>query len=85
MGPQVMLARDVNLAVAKHYVNNLRAEVKKGMDEKVAQGGWPHRAPLGYLNDRETRTLVVDPTAAASRRPRLRALRLRARLAVRAG
>ncbi|MDP2232491.1 MAG: recombinase family protein, partial [Actinomycetota bacterium] len=60
-GPAGILARDVNLAVAKHYVNNLREEVKKGMAEKVAQGGWPHKAPLGYLNDKENHTLIVDP------------------------
>ena len=64
-GPAGILARDVNLAVAKHYVNNLREEVKKGMAEKVAQGGWPHKAPLGYRNDRDARTLVVEPTSAA--------------------
>lgn len=64
-GPAGILARDVNLAVAKHYVNNLREEVKKGMAEKVAQGGWPHKAPLGYRNDKEARTLVVDPVNAA--------------------
>lgn len=63
-GPAGELARDVNLAVAKHYVNNLRLEVRKGMDEKVAQGGWPHRAPLGYRNDRDTRTIVPDPATA---------------------
>jgi len=63
-GPAGELARDVNLAVAKHYVANLREEVKKGMGEKVAQGGWPHRAPVGYLNDPATRTLVVDPANA---------------------
>ena len=59
--PQGELLRDVNLSVAKFYLGNLREEVRKGMDEKVAQGGWPHKAPSGYLNDRETRTLVPDP------------------------
>lgn len=63
-GPAGELARDVNLAVAKHYVNNLRQEVKKGMEEKVAQGGWPHKAPVGYLNDRTTRGIVPDPLKA---------------------
>lgn len=62
--PQGELLRDVNLSVAKFYLGNLREEVKKGMDEKVAQGGWPHKAPTGYLNDKNTRTLVVDPAAA---------------------
>ncbi|TLM98711.1 MAG: recombinase family protein, partial [Actinobacteria bacterium] len=63
-GPSGELARDVNLAVAKHYLANLRQEVKKGMAEKVAQGGWPHRAPVGYINDKATRSLVVDPISA---------------------
>lgn len=63
-GPQGELLRDVNLSVAKFYLNNLREEVKKGMDEKVAQGGWPHRAPTGYVNDKSTRTIVVEPESA---------------------
>lgn len=63
--PQGELLRDVNLSVSKFYLANLREEVIKGMDEKVAQGGWPHRAPVGYLNDKNTRTLVVDEEAAS--------------------
>ncbi len=62
--PQGELLRDVNLSVAKFYVANLSEEVKKGMDEKVSQGGWPHLAPTGYLNDKNTRTLVLDPVNA---------------------
>ena len=59
--PQGELLRDVQLSVAKYYLTNLAEEVKKGMNEKVSQGGWPHRAPLGYLNDKNTRSIVVDP------------------------
>ncbi len=62
--PQGELLRDVNLSVAKFYLGNLREEVKKGMDEKVAQGGWPHLAPTGYVNDRETRSIIPDPATA---------------------
>lgn len=62
--PQGELLRDVQLSVAKFYLGNLAEEVRKGMDEKVLQGGWPHRAPLGYLNDRSTRTIVPDPLKA---------------------
>jgi site-specific DNA recombinase len=62
--PQGELLRDVNLSVSKYYLNNLREEVKKGMDEKVAQGGWPHLAPMGYLNDPATRSVIVDPVVA---------------------
>jgi site-specific DNA recombinase len=64
--PQGELLRDVQLSVAKFYLGNLAEEVRKGMDEKVLQGGWPHRAPLGYLNDRDTRTIVADPLTAPS-------------------
>ena len=59
--PQGEFMRDVQLSVAKYYLGNLSEEVKKGMDEKVAQGGWPHRAPIGYLNDKNTRSIVLDP------------------------
>lgn len=58
--PQGELLRDVQLSVSKYYLGNLREEVVKGMDEKVAQGGWPHRAPFGYLNDAATRSLIID-------------------------
>ena len=62
--PQGQLLRDVQLSVAKFYLGNLREEVKKGLAEKAAQGGWNGRAPLGYLNDRESRTIVPDPLRA---------------------
>lgn len=59
------LVEGIHAIVAEFYSANLAAEVKKGMLEKVKQGGWPHQAPLGYLNVREgTRniaTVVIDP------------------------
>lgn len=63
-GPEGELVRDVNLAVSKWYLRNLSQEVAKGMQEKAEQGGWPFRAPVGYLNDRNTRRLIVDPDMA---------------------
>ncbi|MHB8868725.1 MAG: recombinase family protein [Thermoleophilia bacterium] len=62
--PQGELLRDIQLSTSKFYLGNLREEVKKGMDEKVAQGGLPGRAPVGYRNDRLTRSVVVDPVPA---------------------
>lgn len=63
--PQGQLLRDVQLSVAKFYLGNLAEEVRKGMDEKVRQGGWPHRAPVGYLNDKEARCIVPDALKAS--------------------
>jgi DNA invertase Pin-like site-specific DNA recombinase len=63
--PQGELLRDVQLSVAKFYLGNLSEEVMKGMAEKAAQGGWcAGAAPIGYLNDKQTRSLVVDPLRA---------------------
>lgn len=62
--PEGQLCSDMQQSYAVYYSRNLSREVKKGTLEKVAQGGWPHRAPLGYVNDKGTRTLVLDPVRA---------------------
>jgi site-specific DNA recombinase len=55
---------DIHVAVAKHYVENLKEEVKKGMREKAEQGIYPGRAPIGYRNNPLTRAIDVDPERA---------------------
>jgi site-specific DNA recombinase len=55
---------DIHVAVAKHYSENLREEVKKGMREKAEQGIYPGRAPFGYKNNTATRDIEVDPQRA---------------------
>jgi hypothetical protein len=55
---------DIHVAVAKHYVENLRDEVKKGMREKAEQGIYPGRAPYGYRNNRLTRSIDIDEAKA---------------------
>jgi hypothetical protein len=39
-------------SIAEFYSANLGQEIRKGMDQKAAQGGWPVRAPFGYRNVR---------------------------------
>src|SRR5207253_9710857 len=51
---------DLHVAVAKHYVENLKEEVKKGMREKAEQGIYPGRAPFGYRNNPVTRAIDVN-------------------------
>jgi site-specific DNA recombinase len=51
---------DIHVAVAKHYVENLKEEVRKGMREKAEQGLYPGRAPFGYRNNPATRAIDVD-------------------------
>jgi site-specific DNA recombinase len=49
---------DIHVAVAKHYSENLREEVKKGMREKAEQGIYPSRPPFGYKNNSATRSML---------------------------
>jgi site-specific DNA recombinase len=39
-------------SIAEFYSANLGQEIRRGMDQKAAQGGWPVRAPFGYRNAR---------------------------------
>ena len=41
--------------IAQFYSGNLAQEVMKGLVRKAEEGGTPYRAPLGYLNRKETR------------------------------
>jgi DNA invertase Pin-like site-specific DNA recombinase len=45
---------------SKYYVDSLSENVRRGNRTKVQQGWLPGPAPIGYLNDRETKTIVAD-------------------------
>jgi hypothetical protein len=51
----------IKVLMAKNYVDNLSEEVKKGLREKAEQGHWPTVAHVGYVNNRETHRIDVDP------------------------
>ncbi len=65
--PSGSLMHGIMSSVAEFYSNNLAHEVKKGMLQKVKNGGTPSKAPLGYKNvpfwdehGREARTVELD-------------------------
>jgi DNA invertase Pin-like site-specific DNA recombinase len=58
---QVKFMHDIRLAMARNYSENLREEVKKGMEEKASEGTYPGRAPFGYRNNGGTRTIEIHP------------------------
>lgn len=39
---------DIHIVMARNYINNLSEEVKKGQLEKIRQGWYPTKPPLGY-------------------------------------
>ncbi len=65
--PAGMLLHGIMSSIAEFYSQNLANEVRKGMSEKVKNGGTPTKAPIGYINirridekGREERTVVLD-------------------------
>lgn len=46
------LVEGILASIAEFYSANLSQEIRKGLDQKAAEGGWPARAPFGYRNVR---------------------------------
>jgi DNA invertase Pin-like site-specific DNA recombinase len=46
---------------SKYYSDALSENVKRGNRSKIEKGWRPNQAPLGYLNDSATKTIVIDP------------------------
>src|SRR5205085_4573572 len=49
---------------SKYYVDNLSENIRRGQRQKLKNGIWPQFAPIGYLNDHKTRTIIPDPERA---------------------
>lgn len=45
----------LGLILATYYIDNLRSEIRKGLDTRTEQGLWNHVAPFGYKNIRQGR------------------------------
>jgi len=61
--PAGYISRRMMQVIATWYSKNLAIEVKKGLQKKVENGGWPKMAPFGYLNkhDKNSSWIEVDP------------------------
>ncbi len=59
--PQGKFVLNIAFSQSKYYVDNLSENVKRGMRHKIRIGIWPVQAPLGYLNDKVNKNIVVDP------------------------
>ena len=46
-----VLLFNVESGMANQYILDLSKNVKRGIITKLEKGGWPNKAPLGYLND----------------------------------
>ena len=61
--PAGSISRRMMQIISAWYSKNLAIEVKKGLQKKVENGGWPKQAPFGYLNKRDKNSswIEVDP------------------------
>ena len=68
--PQGKFMMSLAFGQSKLYVDSLSENVRRGIRQKLRRGEWPGWAPIGYLNDKTSRKIVVDPTEG----PRVRRL-----------
>ncbi len=45
---------------SKYYVDSLAENTKRGLRQKVRLGHCPSKAPIGYINDVRTKTVIID-------------------------
>ena len=58
---QGKLMLSVLLGFSKYYVDSLSENVKRGNRTKVESGWRPGKAPVGYRNCKDTKTILPDP------------------------
>ena len=58
--PQGKFMLSIAFGQSKYYIDNLSENIKRGHRQKLKNGLWPQMAPLGYLNNRETKQIYVD-------------------------
>jgi len=59
--PQGKFMLSIIFGYSKYYVDSLSENVRRGNRTKVENGWLPSFAPTGYLNDKQTKTIVPDP------------------------
>lgn len=56
-----VLLFNVESGMSNQFILDLKKNVKRGTDSKLEKGWRPNLAPQGYLNDKEEKTIVIDP------------------------
>ncbi len=58
--PQGKFMLQIAFGQSKYFVDSLSENTKRGLRQKVRLGIMPGVAPVGYLNDPRTKTIVID-------------------------
>jgi site-specific DNA recombinase len=62
--PQGKLMLNMAFGQSKYYSDSLSVNIRRGQRQKLNEGVWSFKAPIGYLNEPKLRTIVVDPAKA---------------------
>ena len=58
--PQGKFMLNIVFGQSKYYVDSLSENTKRGLRQKVKRGEYPGPAPIGYINDSRTKSVVAD-------------------------
>src|SRR3989344_383276 len=58
--PNGLFMLSIAFGQSKYYVDSLSENTKRGLRQKIRQGGYPSLAPVGYLNERLDKTISID-------------------------
>ena len=58
--PQGKFMLNIVFGQSKYYVDSLSENTKRGLRQKVRRGEYPSLAPIGYINDKRIKSVVVD-------------------------
>jgi site-specific DNA recombinase len=58
--PQGKFMLNIVFGQSKYYVDSLAENTKRGLRQKVKRGEYPSLAPIGYINDKRVKSVVVD-------------------------
>ena len=58
--PQGKFMLNIAFGQSKYYVDSLSENTKRGMRQKAMRGEYPGLAPVGYINDVRSKSIVLD-------------------------
>jgi len=62
--PQGKFMLSIAFGQSKYFVDNLSENIKRSYRQKLKNGIWPHKAPMGYLWDKKSKSIIIDPDRA---------------------
>src|SRR3989344_5023225 len=58
--PQGKFMLSIVFGQSKYYIDSLAENTKRALRQKVKRGEYPSLAPIGYINDKRVKSVVVD-------------------------